>query len=128
MIDKIHDIVLNDRRLKVREISETVNISVESVWHILHEYLGMRKLSARRVPRLLTADHKRARVVASEQCLSMFQRNSKGFLRRYVTVDKTWIYYYTNQPKMLTGPGKSAPKKAKMVSSTGKVMATISWD
>ena len=28
MIDQIHDIILNDRRLKVREISETVNISV----------------------------------------------------------------------------------------------------
>ena len=46
MIDKIHDIVLNDRRLKVREISETVNISVGRVWHILHECLSMRKLSA----------------------------------------------------------------------------------
>ena len=44
MIDKIHDIVRNDRRLKVREISETVNISVGRVWHILHERLGMRKL------------------------------------------------------------------------------------
>ena len=31
MIDKIHDIVLDDRRLKVREISETVNISVGRV-------------------------------------------------------------------------------------------------
>ena len=31
MIDKIHDIVLNNRRLKVREISETVNISVRRV-------------------------------------------------------------------------------------------------
>ena len=58
MIDKIHNIVLNDRRLKVREISETVNISVGRVWYILHECLGMRKLSARWVPRLLTADHK----------------------------------------------------------------------
>ena len=47
MIDKIHDIVLNDRRLKVREIYETVNISVGHVWYILHECLGMRKLSAR---------------------------------------------------------------------------------
>ena len=34
MINKIDDIVLNDRRLKVREISETVNISVGRVWHI----------------------------------------------------------------------------------------------
>ena len=47
MIDKIHDIVLNDRRMKLREISETVNISVRRVWHILHECLGMRKVSTR---------------------------------------------------------------------------------
>ena len=39
MIDKIHDISLNDRQLKVREISETVNISVGHLWHILHEYV-----------------------------------------------------------------------------------------
>ena len=57
-IDKIHDIVLKDHRLKVREISETVKISVGRVWYILHECLGMRKLSVRLVPRLLTADHK----------------------------------------------------------------------
>ena len=47
MIKKIHHIVLNDRRLKVREISATVNISVGCVWYILHQCLGMRKLSAR---------------------------------------------------------------------------------
>ena len=75
MIDKIYDIVLNDRRLKVREISETVKFSVERVWHILHECLGMRKLSARWVSRLLTANYKRVRVVASEQCLGLFQSN-----------------------------------------------------
>ena len=32
---------------------------------------------------------KRTRVVVSEQCLGIFQRNSKEFLRRYVTVDET---------------------------------------
>ena len=46
MIYKIHNNVLKDRRLKVRKISETVNISVGRVWHILHECSGMRKLSA----------------------------------------------------------------------------------
>ena len=79
MIDKIHDIVLNDRRLKVREISKTVNISVGRVWHILHECLVMMKLSARWVPRLLTADHKRAREVASEQCWACFNVIQKSF-------------------------------------------------
>ena len=92
----------------------------------------MRKLSARWVPRFLTADHKRAHVVASEQRLGMFQRNSKESLRRYVTVNESWIHNYTpktqNQSKMWTGPGESAPKKAKIVPSAGKVMATIFWD
>ena len=131
IIDKIH-IVLNDRRLKLREISETVNISAGRVWHILHECLGTRKLTARWVPRLLLADHKWGRVVASEQCLGMFQRNSKEFLRHYVTVDEIWIHYYTpetkNQSKIWTGPGESAPKKAKTVPSVDKVMATNFWD
>ena len=42
IMDKIPDIILNDRRLKVREISETLNISVGRVWHILHKCLGIR--------------------------------------------------------------------------------------
>ena len=70
MIDKIHDIVLKDRRLKVREISENINISVGRVWYILHECLGMRKLSARWVPCLLTADYKS--VLVWLQWLGMF--------------------------------------------------------
>ena len=44
---KIYDLLLADRRLKVREIIETVGISKDCVGHILHEILGMRKLSAR---------------------------------------------------------------------------------
>ena len=71
-------------------------------------------------------------VAAFEQCLGIFRRDSKEFLRRYVTVDETGIHYYTsetrNQSRMWTGPGESAPKKAKSVPSAGKVMATIFWD
>ena len=59
----------------------------------------------------LGRSQKRARVVASEQYLGMFQRNSKEFLRRYVTFDETWIHYYTpetkNQSKMWNGPGET---------------------
>ena len=54
----------------------------------------------------------RARVVASEQCLGMFQRNSKKFSRLYVTANETWIHYYTpetkNQSKMWTGSGEAS--------------------
>ena len=79
MIDKIHDIVLNDRRLKVREISQAVNIVMGRVWYILYECLGMRKLSARWVPRFLTADHKPGlvwyRLSNVWKCFNVIQRN-----------------------------------------------------
>ena len=41
-VNKIHDLVLADRRLKVREITKTVGISKDCVGHILHEILGIR--------------------------------------------------------------------------------------
>jgi len=81
-VTKIHDLVLADRQLKVRELAETVGISKDRVGHILHEILGMRKLSARWVPRLLTPDNKRNRVTTSEQGITLFKPNPKEFLRR----------------------------------------------
>jgi len=45
-VTKIHDLVLAYRRLKIREIAETVGMSKDRVGHILHEILGLRKLFA----------------------------------------------------------------------------------
>jgi histone-lysine N-methyltransferase SETMAR len=56
IIEQVHDMVLDDRRMKAREITETMGISKERVRHILHEELDMKKLCARWVLRLLTAD------------------------------------------------------------------------
>ena len=56
IIDKIHDIVLTDRRVKVRELVEATVISHGTVISILHEQLDMKKLSARWVPRLLAVN------------------------------------------------------------------------
>ena len=47
IIDKIHDIVLTDRQVKVRELVEATGISHGTMISILHEQLGMKKLSAR---------------------------------------------------------------------------------
>ncbi|XP_026828418.1 histone-lysine N-methyltransferase SETMAR-like [Ooceraea biroi] len=123
IIDKIHDMVMGDRRVKIREIASAMGISSERVHNILHQHLGMKKLFARWVPRLLTVDQKR-------NCL--FQRNPRDFRRRFVIVDETWIHHYTpetkEQSKQWVASGESAPKKAKIVPSAGKVMATVFWD
>ena len=66
MINKIHVIVLNDPKVKVREIAEIVSISTDRVVDILHTDLCMRELYARLVPRFLTIDQRRIRVTTSE--------------------------------------------------------------
>ncbi|KAG5333595.1 SETMR methyltransferase, partial [Acromyrmex heyeri] len=99
IMDKVHDIVLTDRRVKVSELVEATGISHGTVISILHEQLGMKNLSARWMPRLLTVDHKRHRVTISKQCLEMFQCNPNKFLRRLITVDETWIHYFTPETK-----------------------------
>jgi histone-lysine N-methyltransferase SETMAR len=41
IIEQVRDMVLDDRRMKVREIAETRGISIERVGYILHEELDM---------------------------------------------------------------------------------------
>jgi histone-lysine N-methyltransferase SETMAR len=121
--------VMDDRRMKVREIAENTGISKERVGYVLHEELDMKKLCARWVPRLLTADQERTRMKFSEQCLERFNKNKTHFLRRFITMDETWIHHYTpeskQQLKQWTETGCSAPKKTRSVPLAEKVMASV---
>ena len=47
VIAKVRNIVLEDRRMKLRDIAKRVGISYERVYHILTEELGMKKISDR---------------------------------------------------------------------------------
>ena len=73
----------------------------------------MRKLLSKWLPRLLTVEQKRQRVVDSERCLELFRRNKPNSLCRYVTMEETWIHHYIPESKQ---------------SSAGKVMASVFWN
>ena len=68
----------------------------------------------------------------SESCLSLFTRNKQDFLRRYVTMDETWIYHFTPESKRQSAEcraaGESRSKRPKMQQSAGKVMASVFSD
>ena len=89
----------------------------ERVHNIFHKYLDIRRLSARWVPRLLTLDQKRNRVKSCKEGLQLFRKNPQDFKRHFVSVDETWIHYYTpetnKQSKQWVTNGESAPKQAK---------------
>ena len=72
------------------------------------------------------------RVEDSERCLELFKRIKKDFLRRYVTMDETWIHHYTPEIKRSsaewTAADESRPKRPKNQQWAGKVMSSVFWD
>ena len=51
------------------------------------------------VLRLLTTDQECIGVTNSEKNLAYFKRNPKEFLRRFVTMDVTWIHHYAPESR-----------------------------
>ena len=80
MIEKMLRIVMENRRIQLREITKIVGISVSAVYNILHEKLEIKKICARWVPRLLTIDQKRTRK-DFRAVFVMFKRNVQDFWR-----------------------------------------------
>lgn len=83
--------MLIDRRVKVSVIAREIGISETSVFKILHEDLGMSKVSARWIPKLLSPEQKLCRRQISEENLTaLFQ--DEDFFYRIETVDETWVH------------------------------------
>jgi len=80
IIDQIHKLILEDRRISAKSIAKQLDISRERVGSIIHEDLDMGKLSAKWVPKNLKADQKRQSCRSSEQHLEFFRRDSNDFL------------------------------------------------
>ncbi|KAM8702325.1 hypothetical protein ACLKA7_004989 [Drosophila subpalustris] len=123
---------MSDRKVKVREIADILKISAGSVHTIIHEHLGMKKVFSKWVPRLLTPEQKQQRIDESKSCLDMFTRNKSEFLRRYITMDETWIHHFTPESNRQSAEwhaaGESRPKRPKSQQLAGKVMASVFWD
>ena len=71
IIDQIHDLILEDRRISAKSIAEQLGIWRERVGSIIHEVLDMQKLSTKWVPKCLKADQKR-RCQSFEQFWNFF--------------------------------------------------------
>jgi len=77
IIDQIHKLILEDRRILAKSIAEQLGISHEQVGSIIHEDLDMRKLSTKLVLKCLNMDQKRQWCQSSEQHLEFFLTQSK---------------------------------------------------
>lgn len=132
MVRKLEDLIIENARMTKNQLAEALDISTGSVLHILHEKLGMSKVSCRWVPRMLTVENKRLRVAAANEFLGMCEVDPESVFRRIVTCDETWVHHYDPETKQQSSQwrrrGEPAPVKFKTQPSAGKIMATIFWD
>ncbi|KAF7271998.1 hypothetical protein GWI33_015184 [Rhynchophorus ferrugineus] len=109
--------ILNDRKLKLNDIPDIPKISTERVYHIIHEYMGMRKLCAKCVLRELTFNQKQRRVDDSKDCLNMNKRNKP---HRFTPKSNRQLSEWTAHDE-------PAPKGGKKQQSAGKFKRLYFW-
>jgi len=94
MCNNTVQLVNGDRRLKVLEIATEVVISYGSVLNILHEHLGLSKVCAKWVTRLLTPILKSFRVETCSELLAIYSATPDNVLSRIITGDEKWIHHW----------------------------------
>ena len=104
MCKKVWDLVYSDRRIQVEEIAQALGFSHGSVSTILHDRLGMRKLTARWVPKSFNDEQMATRASVCRALLKRF-RPKDDCLLHLVTVHETWVHYYDFLPKRSTITG-----------------------
>jgi len=130
-IDVLCHLILQNRRLTIREIAEDEGISFGSRQAILRKKLNMQRVAAKFVPCVLTEDQKANRVNISQEMLDRVSFD-ENFLKTMATGDETWVYgddvETKAQSSQWVGQGSPRPKKARMSRSNMKVMLLVFFD
>ncbi|UYV63484.1 hypothetical protein LAZ67_2004229 [Cordylochernes scorpioides] len=130
-VDKVLKLVLEDRRITVREVAEEAGISFGSTQSIMKDVLGVRRLKAFLVPKDLTFDQKNARKETASLNLEA-TTDDPELLKRVITGDEIWIYGFdsetTQQASEWRFKNEPRPKKARKAPSKVKVMLTVFFD
>jgi len=102
LVPAIEETVPANCQVLLKELEEQFNLSHGTIWDIVHECSGHRKVCSRWVPRQLTEDHKKNRMGASLTHLLHFNDHGEDFLEQIFTGDETWDYHlFPNTKKIL---------------------------
>ena len=127
-IEKVKDLIVEDRLIPIRDLSAITTIPFGSVFNIIHNEINVKKLKGIWVPHELTDSQKKVRV---DWCQDKIRQFRGGRLRKVdsiVTVDETWINFHTtyfgNKRQWLFAD-EDYPQVPKMAKTSNKRMFTI---
>ena len=131
-VQAVQEMVLQNRRITVKEIMAERSLSFGTVENILHDHLRLSKVAARWVPKMLSPFEKELRVAHCKEMLERFEESEEDFMGRIVTGDEVWIHDYDPESQQHSKEWKHRtsprPTKARIEPRAGKVLATIFWD
>ena len=90
-VERVRQKVRSERRLTVKMIADELGISSERVSRIKTEDLGMRKICAKMIPRLLNEGQKERHVQVCQDILEQLETEA-NLLKRVVTGYESWIF------------------------------------
>lgn len=97
----------SDERITFAELASMYDIINGTVFTILTEYLDMRRVLVRWIPRLLTENDKAKQVQLSTAFLRQYSTcNEDDFLQRIVTTAETWLFHYDPKTKQQSSEWK----------------------
>ena len=123
---------MKDRRIIARQVGENFDIGYGTAQAILTNVLGVRRVCARWVPRLLVPEQKTVRVQIRTELQHRLSDEVDSFLIKAITCDETWFHFFEPQSRQQSSMWKHTwsppPVKARLSKSVGKVMSIIFCD
>ena len=105
IIKEVKTLIMANHCLTVREIGDELGISKDSGHAILMQDLGMRRVSAKFVPRLLSGKQKQVHLDIAQDLLQTTDDNPV-YLNSVITGDESWVYGYDPETKAQLSPSE----------------------
>ncbi|XP_076438852.1 protein GVQW3-like [Babylonia areolata] len=129
IIDQLKTLVMQDRRIMIRELADEMDVSTGSIHSIMQEDLGLR-ISAKFLQKLLTIEQKQLCLEIAQDMLETV--NSDPNFNTVITGDESWVFGYDPETKLQSSqwkhPTSPRPKKARQIRSNVRVMLTVFFD
>ena len=125
-VEKISQLLLQNRYLSLRMLADEVNIIKDTVRNIVVEDLRKRKICSRFVPRSLTPEQKDRRIAACRDLIATAD-SDPDFFKKIVTGVEMWCFAYdpTTKRQSAAWVGETSPRLKKLLFQKSRLKAIL---
>ena len=93
-IEAVERIVMRDRQICIRRLAEELGIPKTTIYEIINNHMGMKKVCTGWVSKLFTPIQRANRVDCCQEFLQQSEVNPAKFFDCIVTDDESWTHHY----------------------------------